>query len=92
MGQVETQEGKEIMNSVVMNSVGLLFDIGGVILVFIYGLSPIIVPSGHQLLATADIDQDEIRKARQYRKYSRIGLALIVLGFCLQLVGNFMIK
>lgn len=80
------------MNSAIMNSIGLLFDIGGVILVFIYGFSPIINPSGHQLLATADIDQYEIRKAKRYRIYSRLGLALIVLGFCLQLVGNFMIK
>lgn len=77
--------------SYILNSIGLIFDIVGVILIFIFGISPSIDRSGSVSLSLGT-DEKEKQKANVYDRYSRAGLILVVVGFTLQLIGNFLNK
>jgi len=72
-----------------INSLGLLLDICGAILLWKYGLPEAISREGHCYLVLGQKDEAEAAKARTYDCWSRLGLALLILGFALQLVSNF---
>jgi len=84
------------MNSATLNSVGLVLDIIGVILLFLYGLqSDAERPhaDGHgMILWPGVVPASESRKLdrrwRRHLRLSQLGLALLVLGFVLQIVSN----
>ena len=73
----------------VVNTVGLLFDIGGAILLFRFGL-----PSkwrGRDLRAVEDSDADEIERINLNRRIqtgANWGLRLLIFGFILQLIAS----
>ena len=71
-----------------VNSLGLFFDIVGVVIIWKFGLPPEVSRSGHQYLITSQIDEAEKDLATRYERYSRCGLALILLGFVCQLASN----
>lgn len=71
-----------------VSSSGLMLDIVGVILIFLYGLPEPISREGHQCIITEQVDEKEALKAKKYDFRARIGLTLLILGFALQLVGN----
>ncbi len=75
------------MTAAYLNSLGLAFDIVGVILLFKFGLPEEVRRGGTGFLIVNNDDQ-EAAKAKIYDRYSHVALALIVLGFGLQIVSN----
>ena len=77
-----------------VNTIGLLLDVIGVILVFRFGLAPDVPreASGGFLVLNGptEAQKEEARaKWRRYRYLSYLGLLLLVLGFILQIVSNY---
>ena len=70
-----------------VSSTGLMLDIIGAILIFLYGLPEALSRKGHQHIITEQEDHAEVLKAKKYDFRARIGLALLIAGFVLQLVG-----
>jgi len=76
-----------------LNFIGLIFDIIGVIILFLYGPPVIrITPEGHSILPYNAMD-DSITRENQakYRKHShrsKLGMVCILLGFILQLFAT----
>jgi hypothetical protein len=70
------------------NIIGLLLDIFGVVILFLFGLPPSINKKGHINLILEQADDNEIAKASRYEKISYFGLTLILLGFLFQLFSN----
>jgi hypothetical protein len=73
----------------IVNSIGLAFDIAGVVLVFRYGLPESISREGESYLLVGTKDPAEMAKAARYDRWAKIGLSLLLLGFALQLASNF---
>ena len=77
----------------IISSTGLALDIVGVILLFIYGLPSKVTDSpGDRLLwgPSPEVREAEIKKFRRYTRISHIGLVLLITGFTLQLISNFL--
>ena len=77
------------MCSTSINSLGLILDIIGALLLIKFGIPPKIDREGHQHWILEQVDQSEIEKARLYDRWSNIAILLIVVGFVLQLVSNY---
>lgn len=81
--------------SKIINSIGLLCDIAGAIIIFKFGLPPAIEKNrtGHiDIIDGSGFNtnrQNEIDEDNKYKKWNKIGLILLILGFVLQLVSNF---
>ncbi len=73
----------------VLNSSGLVLDICGAVLLFKYGLPAEISRTGATYIITEQSDEAEVKKARKYDRLGRLGLALLVGGFVLQLASDF---
>lgn len=73
-----------------VNSFGLLLDIVGVMLIWRFGLPEPILRSGAKYLITGMIDEKEKEKAEHFHTLSKVGLGLVIIGFVLQLVSNFL--
>jgi hypothetical protein len=74
--------------SAIVNSIGLMMDIIGVIFVFIYGLpNPLVHAGDYFAKEPTVIEKKELEK---FSRYSRVGLVLLILGFAFQLVSNFL--
>jgi hypothetical protein len=71
----------------VLNSIGLTLDIAGVVLLFKYGLPAEVSRTGAQVVAYGS-DPDEKKRYKRYQWGGRIGLALLIGGFGLQLASN----
>ena len=78
------------MSAACINSVGLFLDIGGVILLFFFGL-PSRVREGPPFLSFGeDLDSTKQRE-KQWKRYqfaSWFALGFLVVGFALQIVSN----
>ena len=72
-----------------INSVGLILDVIGVILIWRFGLPPSVDKTGQIHITAAGVDKEEIKKGKNYDRISRIGLMLLILGFGLQIVSNY---
>lgn len=77
------------MNNTFVNSLGLALDIVGALLLIKYGIPPKIDREGHQHLILERVDNSEIAKAKIYDRWSTFAILLIVAGFFLQLLSNF---
>ncbi len=73
-----------------VNSIGLILDIVGGLLLFKFGLPPKIDPQGHIHLTLVQVDEDEIKTAKRYGQFSQIAVILIIIGFLLQLASNYL--
>jgi hypothetical protein len=71
-----------------INSAGLLLDIVGALILWKYGLPADVNRAGASALLLESVDDEEIARGKRYDQLSRVGLALLVLGFALQLVSN----
>jgi len=69
-----------------MGIIGLILNFVGAIIIFLFGLHPMISESGAIHLIAEQVDEGEIKKAKRYRMISRIGLILLAVGFILQLL------
>jgi len=72
-----------------INSIGLVLDITGAILLWRYGLPEPLSREGHIFLAVEQTDTHEIAKAKTYDRWAKVGLTSLVAGFFGQLVSNF---
>ena len=72
-----------------VNTVGLSLDIVGVILLFLFGLPPKVSRGGGVPMEWSGTPEDS-RKAKRYEMISWGALAVIVLGFVLQIVSTWM--
>lgn len=70
-----------------IGDVGLILDLVGAILLFVYGLAPLLSKDGSMSLSTGTSDYLK-RKAKKFEALSRMGIGLIFIGFALQLLGN----
>jgi len=70
-----------------INITGMIFSLSGVLLLFRFGM-PYHVPAGGItfLAINAPTDQQEVEKEKKYKKYSWLGLILIVAGTILQIL------
>jgi hypothetical protein len=66
------------------NSIGLIFDMIGVLLLFKYGLPSKVLEGGYGGYITEQPDKDEEAKYKKYKTCSNVGLSFIVLGFLIQ--------
>ncbi|MCF1193125.1 hypothetical protein LRR18_16170 [Mangrovimonas sp. AS39] len=76
------------MDCNLLNSIGLVLDIIGVIMLFKYGLPADVSKDGTVGLALQETNYDDIRKWKKYNFWSRFALGLLVLGFLLQIISN----
>ena len=76
-------------SSSIVNSAGLVFDIVGAILLIKFGIPNKIDPKGRMVIEWDAVDQDEIKKANAYKRWSNISILLIIFGFLLQLISIF---
>jgi hypothetical protein len=76
------------MNANYINSIGLLFDIAGVLVLFKYGLPSEVSKEGSIGIAFQGTDLDEVKKWKKYDCWSKFGLSIILIGFLLQLSSN----
>ena len=83
--------GKEatMTTSSIINSLGLVLDIIGAMLLLKFGVPNKIDPSGTEYRVTSDVNSAEIEKARVYQRWSNFAILFIILGFLLQLISNF---
>ena len=81
----------KLMTSMVLNvqlgDVGLVIDLIGAVLLFFFGLAPLLSRDGSMSLSVGNSDYLK-RKARRYEMLSRLGVSLVFIGFLLQLLGN----
>lgn len=80
--------------STIVNSVGLAFDMAGVVMLFYFGPPTInITRDGRKILPFNPNDDAETHKnkvtADRHNRLSKVGLGLLLLGFTLQLISNF---
>jgi hypothetical protein len=73
-----------------INSAGLLLDIAGAVMLFRYGLPAEFSRSGHPLLTGWEFDPEEAANAKRYQRLSWVALGLLVGGFFVQLVSNYL--
>lgn len=81
------------MENKILSSIGLLLDIIGVILLFLYGLpSKVKEDDRGQIYLTVGNDEEAANRERnrfkRYRFLSRFALALLIIGFSLQIIAN----
>lgn len=79
------------MTSYCLNIIGLSLDIVGVILLFFFGLPPSISRDGTNFIILEQKDEKEAKRAKIYDFLSRIALILLVVGFFLQIIANWII-
>ncbi len=73
-----------------VNSFGLILDVVGFVLLFRFALPQELSRTGAQHLTAEEDDPAEAAKAARYDRISRWALALVVAGFLLQLVSNYL--
>lgn len=79
------------MNSFeIINNLGLFLDIIGAILIAFYGIPPKVDREGTVLLAVKKGKKEELKKAKKYDFISGLGFALLIFGFILQIISNFL--
>ncbi|MXY67760.1 MAG: hypothetical protein F4Y47_04270 [Acidobacteriia bacterium] len=72
----------------VLSTVGLTLDIIGVVMLFRCGLPANVSRKGDSHVLLEATDQREVGKARKHDRLARVGLALIVIGFTIRILGN----
>ena len=81
------------MSSSLINSIGLLCDMVGVVILFYFGPPTLnITCDGYKILPFNPNDEAETKNnkslAEKHNRLSKLGLGLLFIGFLLQLVSN----
>ena len=79
----------QMPTSHLINSIGLVLDIVGVVIIWRYGLPEPLSREGAIYIIAEQSDRAEKLKAARYDLLSKIGLFLVLAGFALQLASNF---
>jgi len=69
-------------------SIGLVVDMIGVILIFLFGISPSLNLKGAVSLIAEQVDEEGKKKAKIYKGLSILGLIFVFSGFLFQFIGN----
>ncbi len=72
-----------------INSLGLFLDIVGAALIFKYGLPEDIKRDGSMDMSYEETDKNQIKLGRIYDIRSAIGFTLLIVGFILQIISNY---
>lgn len=72
-----------------LNSIGLACDIAAGLMLWKYGLPESINREGASFLQLNREDEEMKTRAKHYDRFARVGIVLLILGFTLQLVSNF---
>ena len=74
----------------IVNSIGLIFDIVGVILLFFCGLPSKVNRGGATLFSSLSLGEtpEGVKRWERFEFLSKLALVLLVLGFVIQLVSN----
>ena len=70
-----------------VNSMGLGFDIVGVVLIFFFGIAAEVRKDGAGSFLWGN-DQDEAKKWKRFKWLSYLGLVFLVVGFSMQILSN----
>ena len=70
-----------------LNTLGLVANLAGVVLLFRYGMPYEVRTGGAIYLTTDQPDPAQARRETRYTVFGWIGLALIVAGTCCQIAG-----
>ncbi len=70
-----------------LTAMGLTLNIVGTLLIWRFGLPEAVSRKGEDFLITSHRDPSQIKKAKQYDRFSALGAFLLVVGFLLQLIG-----
>jgi len=82
--------GVSIQLAPLISSIGLSLDIVGAIMIFHFGLPQNIDRAGKIYRIISDVDEGEKEKAKFYDRMSFFGIFLLVFGFLLQVLGNWL--
>ena len=80
------------MTQAIVNTIGLITNLIGVILLFVFGMPyRLNTDQGDYLvLGVQSLSPDEVRKNETYKVLGKVGLALIILGTVIQAGGSFL--
>ncbi|HEY5048917.1 MAG TPA: hypothetical protein VII49_12960 [Rhizomicrobium sp.] len=78
------------MSAVFLNSLGLVLNLAGVLLLFRYGMPYRTRTDGAQSILLEKKDESAIRVERMYGVYGWTGMVLIVTGTILQITANWL--
>jgi len=59
----------------------------GTVLLFLFGLPPKVDPEGHINIICAQVDEEEIKKGKMYKKLGHFGMFLLILSFVFQIIA-----
>lgn len=76
------------MNSYLINLIGLILDILGVLVLFKYGLPSEVTKDGHVGYTASQSDPIERAKWYKYNRMAKVGLGLLIAGFVLQAASD----
>lgn len=76
------------MDNNLLNITGLIIDIIGVVILFIYGLPSEVSKDGIETIVMSSPDETENKKWLKYRFRSRIGLFCVAIGFLFQIASS----
>lgn len=74
----------------ILNSVGLLLALAGVLLLFRYGMPYQVRRGGASYLVLEGVDQQQIKLERRYDRFAWLGLIFIVVATVCQIVANWL--
>jgi hypothetical protein len=77
------------MNTAALNIVGLVLNLAGVIILFLYGMPFHVRTDGTVYLISHQVDAAEKALERRYTIFGYFGLLAIVLGTGMQIVGAY---
>jgi hypothetical protein len=72
-----------------INSIGLVLDISGAILLWRYGLPEALNREGKVYMVLEREDDAEKALAKSYDRWAKVGLGSLIAGFAFQLVSNY---
>jgi hypothetical protein len=78
------------MTSTIVNSAGLVINIVGTLLVWRYGLPDPLSRDGVINITAEQTDNSEKAEAAKHDCKTRLGVGLLLVGFALQLLSNFL--
>ena len=76
------------MNPYYFNSIGLVCDILGVLLLFKFGLPSEVTKNGEVEYVGGNPEEAEVKKWYKYKRWANIALSLLILGFAFQFYAN----
>ncbi|MBW1768014.1 MAG: hypothetical protein JRJ65_13330 [Deltaproteobacteria bacterium] len=77
------------MSSITLNTIGLLLDIVGVLLLLFFWVAPQTAFKGQLATSAEEYSEKNRKKLGRMKLLARLGMWLIILGFLLQALSNY---